>query len=99
MEHNMDNSSFLSVCLIEHSFVSRRQRYLQTNSQVGNLKLNSDYFNVSTYARGSLWVAQLPAFVSFPTKPHLCFIQLVENDLMRSCVDKLTTYILSFAFY
>lgn len=44
-------------------------------------------------------MTQLPAFVSFPTKPHMCFIQLLENDLMRSCVNKLTTCILSFAFY
>lgn len=84
MDHNMDNSSFLSVCLIGHSFVPRLQRFMQTNSQLGNLKLDSDYFNEFTCARWGLRVAQLPAFVSFPTKPHMCLIQIGENDLLRS---------------
>lgn len=99
MDHNMDNSSFLSVCLIGHSFVTRLQRYMQTNSQLRNLKLDSDYFNVFTCARGGLRVAQLPAFVSFPTKPHMCFSQIGENYLLRCDVNKLATDILSFAYY
>lgn len=99
MDHNMDNSSFLSVCLIGHSFVTRLQRYMQTNSQLRNLKLDSDYFNVFTCSRGGLRVAQLPAFVSLSTTPHMCFIQIGENDLLRCDVNKLTTDILSFASY
>lgn len=99
MDHNMDNSSFLSVCLIGHSFVPRLQRFMQTNSQLGNLKLDSDYFNEFTCARWGLRVAQLPAFVSFPTKPHMCFSHIGENYLLRCDINKLATDILSFASY
>lgn len=44
-------------------------------------------------------MAQLPTFMSLPTKPHMCFIQIGENDLLRCDVNKLTTDILSFASY
>ncbi|XP_062572922.1 uncharacterized protein LOC134234884 [Saccostrea cucullata] len=99
MDHNMDDVKRLSVCIIGHSFVSRLQRYMDSNSSLMNLNLDSDNFNVWVCARGGLRVSQLKDFIKFKNKPHVCFIQIGENDILRYEMEKLSTDILSIASY
>ena len=59
MDHNMDTPSLLSVCLIGHSFITRLERYMQSNIHLRYLNLDRDLFCMITRARGGEHVLQI----------------------------------------
>ena len=97
----MDNPNLLSVCLIGHSFITRLERYMQSNIHLRNLNLDRDLFFVSTRARGGLHVSQIGIadFLSFTNVPDMCFIQIGENDIGRFDCSRLSRDILSLAAF
>ena len=72
MDHNMDDTDVMDVCLIGHSFVTRLHRYMQSSGRLQNLNLDVDKFRISVCARGGLRVAQLSStnFLNFASVPR-----------------------------
>lgn len=97
----MDDAAKLDVCLIGHSFLTRLHGYMQSNRCLRNLNLNVDKFHISVCARGGLRVSQLSCsnFLNFSSVPHMCFIQIGENDISRYDCTTLARDILSLAVY
>ena len=58
MEHNMDDTKKLDVCLIGHFFLTRLNGYMQSNRCYWNLNLNVDKFHISVCACRGLRVSQ-----------------------------------------
>ena len=97
----MDDAVKLDVCLIGHSFLTRLHGYMQSNRCLRSLNLNVDKFHVSVCARGGLRVSQLSCsnFLNFSSVPHMRFIQIGENDILRYDCTTLARDILSLAVY
>ena len=48
----MDDTDVMDACFIEHSFVTRLHRYMQSTGHLRNLNLYIDKFRISLCARG-----------------------------------------------
>jgi hypothetical protein len=98
----MDELNSLRICLVGHSFISRLQRYMDSHQILQNLNLDQGRYTVSVRARGGLRISNIARsrdFLTFDVLPHMCFLQIGENDI-RLCSDEVIVRdILSLASY
>ncbi|XP_062594564.1 uncharacterized protein LOC134255982 [Saccostrea cucullata] len=98
----MEEPNFLRICLLGHSFVTRLRRYMDSHPDLMNLKLHQDFYSVSVRARGGLRISSVARsrdFLTFDMLPHVCFMQIGENDILLHTNEMIVRDILSLASY
>lgn len=98
----MDDRSILRVSLIGHSFIRRLGYYMNNSSELSNLKLNDEQYSVTVNGRGGLKLRDSRLFrdlLNFEVLPHICFMQIGENDILLSSPNNIARDILSLASY
>ena len=81
--------------------MKRLQRYMQPNGRLTNFNLYEENFHVFVRARGGLRLSQLASsnFLNLTSIPHICFIQIGENDIAQSNSTSVARDLLSLAEY
>ena len=80
----------LAVCFLEHSYIRGLKDFMYSSSDLYNLRLDRDSYNVTTKFRRGLQVQQLASIAHFGRDvPDICFCKSEEMTLVRLPMTRL----------